>query len=309
MDLVFLGTGAGIPSPTRNVTSIVLRMPQERQSIWMFDCGEGTQQQILKYPVKLHQLEKLFVTHMHGDHVFGIPGLLTSRSSQGAVSPLTVYGPEGIKAFIQTAMETSFSHLGYDLDVHEITTSGIVTEDHHAIVTADFLQHNVPCLGYRVEERPQLGSLQADRLKELGLKPGPEYGLLKQGHNVTLPDGRTILSKDVVSPPHPGQVVTILGDTSYTETSIALANKANVLVHESTFGDEAAQLAAKYMHATASDAGKVANQAKVKHLILTHISQRYDSKTVSMLKSQAEQNFPHVTIAADGLIVPVAQKP
>jgi len=305
MDILFLGTGAGIPSKTRNVTSLCLRLLQERRSVWMFDCGEGTQQQLLHFPVKMRQLEALFVTHLHGDHAFGIPGLLTTRASQGADSPLTLYGPKGLRRFVETVLEISVSHLTYDISVEEIDSPGAVVRLPDFTVEADFLEHNIPSLGFRITEQPRPGQLLANHLEELGVPKGPAYGRLKSGHPVTLENGRVIQPDEVLKSPLPGRIVTILGDTRPTPAAVRLAADASLLVHEATFAADAAPLAAGYGHSTAAEAARIALEAGAHKLALTHISQRYSDSQTSPLLNEALAIFPNTVVAHDGLVIDI----
>jgi len=298
MELYFLGTGAGMPSRQRNVTSIVLNVLDECGSCWMFDCGEGTQHQILQTPVKLAKLHKLFVTHLHGDHLFGIPGLLTSRSNQGGVEPLTVYGPPGIRPFIETSLAVSDSHLNYELHIVEIG-EGVVCEDAYFIVEAALLDHRIDSYGYRIVEKEKTGALDASKLRALGLRPGPIYGELKRGQSVTLPDGRTIHGSEIVGPPIPGRIVTVLGDTRYCEASIRLSEQADVVVHEATFAGDREELAEQFYHSTSVQAAKVALEANAHALILTHISSRYPDEEAARLLNEACQLFPNTVMARD----------
>lgn len=179
MELYFLGTNAGVPTIQRNVTSIALRLLEERRSIWMFDCGEGTQHQVLRSPIRLGKLEKLFITHLHGDHLFGLPGLLSSRGYQGGTSPLTVYGPPGLKAYLDISLAVSQSRIPYKIEIVE-HTGGTVFEDDGFKVEAALLEHRIDSYGYRVTEKDSPGSLNTELLKSYGLKPGPLYGKLKK---------------------------------------------------------------------------------------------------------------------------------
>ncbi|MBJ4025802.1 MBL fold metallo-hydrolase, partial [Salmonella enterica subsp. enterica serovar Derby] len=172
--LLFLGTGAGIPAKTRNVTSVALKLLEERRSVWLFDCGEATQHQILHTSIKPRKIEKIFITHLHGDHVYGLPGLVSSRSFQGGEGPLTVYGPQGIKTFLETALDVSGTHVTYPLVIKEIG-EGTVFEDDQFIVTARSVSHGIPAFGYRVQEKDVPGALDAEALKEIGVSPGPVY--------------------------------------------------------------------------------------------------------------------------------------
>lgn len=213
MELTFLGTNAGVPSKDRNVTSMVLDLQNKQKSLWMFDCGEATQHQILHSHVKLSRINKIFITHLHGDHIFGLPGLLCSRSMGGTENPLTIYGPTGIKAFIETALTLSQSYLTYPLDIIEIEQDGFLFEEEGIRVSCGALSHPVPCFGYRLEEDNKPGKLNADKLEAENIPRGPWYKLLKQGKTVTLPDGRIIDGKDYLSTEIKGRCIVIFGDT------------------------------------------------------------------------------------------------
>ena len=299
MQLEFLGTGAGSPGKFRNVTSTALRLLDERNEVWLFDVGEGTQQQILRTTLKPRTIAKIFITHLHGDHIFGLPGLLSSRSFQGGDEPLTIYGPVGVRDFVQTALRVSGTHLSYPLKFHEITKAETVFEDTTFKVSCEPLDHRIACFGYRVEEADHPGELQADRLKALNIPSGPVYGQLKAGKTVTLPDGRTINGQDYIAAPQKGRTVTILGDTRRTPHAVSLAQDADALVHESTFGKDEGKLAHNYYHSTSTQAAQVAQQAGVKQLLLTHISARYTGKLSKELQKQAQKVFSHSKVVRD----------
>ena len=192
MELIFLGTSAGVPTRTRNVTAILLDLQHPtRGGLWLFDCGEGTQQQLLHTAYHPGKLDKIFITHLHGDHLFGLPGLLCSRSMAGNANPLTIYGPAGTGEFVETTLRLSGSWTDYPLEVIEIT-EGLVLDDGDYTVTARPLNHPVECYGYRIEAHDKPGALDAAALIADGVKPGPLFQRLKQGDTVTLEDGRTI---------------------------------------------------------------------------------------------------------------------
>lgn len=205
MELIFLGTSAGVPTRSRNVTAILLDLQHPtRGGLWLFDCGEGTQHQLLHTPYHPGKLDNIFITHLHGDHLFGLPGLLCSRSMAGNANPLTIYGPAGIREFVDTTLRLSGSWTDYPLEVVEITT-GLVLDDGVYQVTAQPLSHPVECYGYRIEEQDKPGALNASALLADGIKPGPLFQRLKQGETVTLEDGRIINGQDYLAAPQPGK--------------------------------------------------------------------------------------------------------
>mgnify|MGYP001199822251 CR=1 FL=1 len=303
MELYFLGTGAAVPSKERNVSSLALRFFGRKKRCWLFDCGEGTQHQLLHAPVKLSQMERIFISHLHGDHLFGLPGLLGSRSFQ-TDSPLTIYGPPGIEAFVKTALTTSQTHLRYPLEVKELK-EGLIYEEKGYRVTALSLAHGIPSFGYRIEEEEQPGSLKVDELKKLGLPPGPLYKELKEGKTIQLPDGRKIRGTDFVGSPKPGRTLAILGDTRPTANAVTLARGVDVLVHEATYRADQEERAAVYHHSTSVQAAETAQEAGVGVLILTHISARYGEEEGEELLAEARKIFPNTYLAHDFWSYPI----
>lgn len=298
MDLFFLGTGAGVPAKLRNVTSIALKLLEERGTVWLFDCGEATQHQILHTSIKPRRIEKIFITHLHGDHIYGLPGLLSSRSFQGGESLVTVYGPAGIKEFIEISLKISKSYLKYPIEIIEIE-EGVIFEDGQFAVEAKLLEHGIPSYGYRVVEKDRPGTLLADKLAEAGVKPGPDYRKIKNGEEVTLEDGRVINPHDFVGPPQKGRIITILGDTRACANALQLAKDADLLVHEATFAEDEEALAHEYYHATTLQAADTALKAGVHKLCLTHISSRYDRNDWKQLEAEAQKVFPNTVISED----------
>lgn len=304
MDFVFLGTGAGVPAKARNVSAIALQLLEERGAVWLFDCGEATQHQILRTPVKPRRIEKIFITHLHGDHIFGLPGLLGSRSFQGGTERLDIYGPAGIREFVETALRVSGTHLKYELCFTE-TDGGTVFEDDQFRVLAEPLDHGIFSLGYRVEEKERPGTLLADKLRAEGVPPGPLYSELKSGKDVILPDGRRLISADYLGVPQKGRVVTILGDTRPNAGGEKLAMDADYLVHEATFSAEEPEMAHSYFHSTTAQAAETALQCGVKNLILTHISSRYTAEDAGQLLAEARGIFPETVMAEDLLMIKI----
>lgn len=264
---------------------------------WMFDCGEGTQQQILITPLKLSKLEKIYITHLHGDHIFGLPGVLGSRSFQGGTTPLTIFGPIGIKEFIETNLILSQTRLQYDLHIEEIK-EGIIFEDDSYLVKAYLLDHVIPSYGYRVEEKDRPGALQVNRLVEKGIKPGPIYKELKEGKQVVLKTGEIINGIDFLHPATPGRVIAIAGDTRRCKASLELAANADLLIHEATFRKDKQKLAEEFGHATTVDAASIAKKANCKNLIITHISARYNEEGKEM-EEEAQAIFAETILAND----------
>lgn len=255
--------------------------------------------QILRTSIRPRKIEKIFITHLHGDHIFGLPGLLSSRSFQGGDTPLEIYGPKGIETFIKTSLAVSQTRLGYALKFIELTEDQPIFEDQQFSVYTKKLDHGIDSFGYRVVEHDHKGELQVDKLKELAIPAGPIYGKLKKGETVTLDDGRTIDGKEFVGPDKKGRIVTILGDTRKTGNSVLLAQDSDVLVHESTFNKNEKKMARNYYHSTTHQAAEIAKEAKTNKLLLTHISARYLGKAALELENEAKEIFPNTLIMKD----------
>ena len=308
MQLEFLGTGAGSPSKQRNVTSVALKLLEELNEIWLFDAGEATQHQILHTTIRPRKVTKIFITHLHGDHIFGLPGFLSSRSFQGGNEPLTIYGPVGIKKFVMTALQVSESRLSYPLKFVEIDHSQELFNERGFKVTTMSLDHKIACYGYRIEEADHPGELQVDKLRQDNIPSGPIYGQLKAGKTVKLDDGRVIDGKNYIGKPQPGRIIAILGDTRQTPNAVVLAHKADVLVHESTFAKNEAKMGHNYYHSTSLQAAEVAKQAGVKKLLLTHISARYTGKAAYQLAYQVRDVVPDTRVVNDFDVIDVPFK-
>jgi ribonuclease Z len=298
LKLFFLGTGAGIPAKHRNVTSIALKLLEERGTIWLFDCGEATQHQILHTSIKPRRLEKIFITHLHGDHIYGLPGLLSSRSFQGGESELIVYGPRGLEDFIRVSLEVSQTYLKYPLNIVEIE-EGVIFEDEQFVIEARLLEHGVPSYGYRIIEKDKPGTLLVEKLLGKGIQPGPLYRKIKNGESIVLDSGEIIEASEFLGTPQKGKIVTILGDTRKCENALYLAKDADALVHEATFAKNEIQLAYDYFHSTTGQAAEVAVTAEVKKLYLTHISSRYDRDAALALEQEAKEIFPNSEVVDD----------
>lgn len=299
MELLFLGTGAGSPSKTRNVSSTALKLLDERNEVWLFDCGEGTQHQILQTSIRPRKVTKIFITHLHGDHIYGLPGFLTSRANQGGETPLTIYGPEGIDRFVKTSLAVTGTHLPYKLSFVLLKTPGVILDDATFRVSFAALNHRITCFGFRVEEKPHEGELMIDKVKAANIPAGPVYAQLKAGAQVTLPDGRTFDGRDFIGEAQPGRTVAIFGDTRTTPSEQTLAQGADAVVHEATFGPDEAKLARQYYHSTNLQAAKLAKAADAKRLFLTHISARYIGKGAALLEKSAQKIFAQTTVVHD----------
>lgn len=298
MEITFLGTGAGTPSKERNVSALALTLLQETNSIWLFDCGEATQHQLLYTNIKPRKINKIFITHMHGDHIFGLPGFLSSRSFLGGTEPLTIYGPPGIKAFTNSCLTSSQTHLTYPLIIEEVETGRLI-DDEQFIVDCYRLEHGVPSFGYRMTEKDRPGELLVEKLRAKGIQPGPIYKQIKEQPFVITPDGQTLYREHFLGPNKKGRVISILGDTRYKKEHTAFVENSDVLVHEATFNDQSKERAKQYFHSTTSQAAVIAKEAKVGTLLLTHISSRYQQDDYPDLLEEARYIFPNTELAHD----------
>ncbi|WP_173916225.1 ribonuclease Z [Halobacillus sp. Marseille-Q1614] len=298
MELFFLGTGSGVPSKERNVSSLVLHLLEERGTTWVFDCGEATQHQILRTNIRPRRIEKIFITHLHGDHLYGLPGLLSSRSFQGGETPVTVYGPKGLKEYIDVSLRISGTRLKYPLHTVEVE-EGILFEDEDFQVEAIQLLHGLDSFGYIIKEKDKLGELLPDRLQEMGISPGPLYQKIKQQEKTVLENGTVVYREEVTGPPKRGRKLAVLGDTRYLSKLKEPLAGLDLLVHEATFASEEESMAHDYFHSTIKQAATLAKEAKVGQLLLTHISSRYHGQAVKQLEEEARSIFPNTIIAYD----------
>ncbi|GEC66411.1 ribonuclease BN [Raoultella terrigena] len=305
MELTFLGTSAGVPTRTRNMTSIVLNLQQPTAAeVWLFDCGEGTQHQFLHTALHPGKLNKIFITHLHGDHLFGLPGLLCSRSMQGNSLPLTLYGPKGLREFVEVALRLSGSWTDYPLDVVEIGP-GLILDDAGYRVTAWPLNHPVECYGYRIEEHDKPGTLDAARLIADGVPSGPLFQQLKQGLSVELADGRIVDGRRYLGPTTPGKKLAIFGDTAPCAAALELAQGVDVMIHETTLEQAMAEKANARGHSSSQQAAALARDAGVGTFIATHFSSRYDLQGCQRLLAECREIFPQTLLAEDFMVYPI----
>ena len=307
MKLTFLGTASALPSPTRNVTALALGFDQ-RRGWWLFDCGEGTQHQLLRAPLSPARLDKLFVSHLHGDHCFGIPGLLCTRAMNGATERVDLYGPPGLAAYVASFEATTLTAFPFEVAVHELSHGDRVT-DEELTVRAVGVRHAepAPTLAWVVEEAPIPGRLQVERLRELGVDAGPLYGELKGGATVTTPDGREISGADFVDPPREGRTLALVFDAMDASAIADVARDPAILVHEATYLERTdAHLAEKNRHSTAAAAGRLATRIGARRLALHHFSPRYETGSadpgIADLVAEAAAHFDGEVVAARDLL-------
>ncbi len=298
LQVVFLGTAASIPTDTRALPSVVVKRKDE---VFMLDCGEGAQRQMIKARVGFHRKMKVFVTHMHGDHVLGLPGLLQTMSLLDRRQKLEVYGPVGVKAFVDAIEQTVQFVLTFPVEIHEIEDEGVVCDDEEYYFEAVRTDHVVPSFAYSLVEKPKLGRFNPDKAKALGVPEGPLWSKLQHGETVKVAGGKVIKPEQIVGPRRSGIKIAYSGDTRPTRSLMTLAENADLLIHEATFADDLSERALEDGHSTPSQAAETARRAKVKRLILTHVSSRY-SDTQHLLE-QARKIFLNTNVAEDFMTI------
>jgi len=304
VEITFLGTSSGVPTRSRNVSSIALRLPQ-RAEVWLFDCGEGTQHQLLRSEVRISQLTRIFITHLHGDHIFGLMGLLASCGLAGVGQAIDLYGPPGLADYLKACSKYSHTHLANRIRVNTIQEDGLIYEDEEFKVSCGLLKHRIPAYGYRIEEKDRPGRFQVEKAKALGIPSGPMYGQLKRGETITLSNGKRIRGSELCEPTEPGRKLAYCTDTVFCEGAIALAQEVDVLIHETTFAHQDAEMAFDRLHSTSTMAAQVALLAQVKQLLfMTHFSPRYapgNPLQLEYLLAEAKAIFPQTRLAYDFL--------
>jgi ribonuclease Z len=293
VEVIFLGTSGSIPTNKRNLPAVAIHRKDE---LILFDCGEGTQRQMILAHIGFNRKTKIFITHMHGDHVLGVPGLIQSMSLLGRTEKLEIYGPPGIKNFVKSILRTVKFTLTFPVKVFEVH-GGVVYKNSEYEVRAVRTSHVVPGLAYALIEGNRSGKFHPERARALGVPKGPLWSKLQRGENVRLPKGKIVKSRDVIGPPRPGRKIVYSGDTRPFKGILKFARKADMLIHEATFSDELAERARADGHSTPSQVAKIAKIAGVKRLVLTHISARYENADV--LVKKARKIFRRVQFAED----------
>ena len=263
----------------------------------MFDCGEGVQRQMVKAKTGFHKKMKIFITHMHGDHVLGLPGLLQTMSLLDREKKLDIYGPLGLKHFLEGIRETVQFVLTFPVDIHEIEDADVVCEEKEYSVRSVNSNHVIPSLAYAFVEKPRPGKFYPEKAKALGVQEGPLWSRLQSGQKVKLPNGTVIKPGDVMGSARLGREIVYSGDTRPFRSFVKFAADADLLIHDSTLDDELGEKAEEDGHSTPSQAAMTAKKAKAKQLILTHISARYDDTT--KLLEQARKIFKNTQVAED----------
>jgi ribonuclease Z len=292
MRIVFLGTGGTYPSKLRNVTSIAVQMPGE---VLMFDCGEGTQRQLMRSPVSFMKIKKIFISHLHADHFLGLPGLIQSMSLNGREDELLIFGPRGLKENVDSMMNLGYFKSGFEVISKDLKPGATIDFGAYAVKTAQ-ADHSIPALAFSMEEKARPGKFDIRRAKALGIPEGPMFRRLQGGRTVTV-NGERIEPGMVLGKPRPGRKIVYSGDTKPSNKIVTLARRADVLIHDCTLDSSHNQLAFDFGHSTAAQAAAVAKKAKVKMLFLVHLSPRYED--TSVLEDEARRIFKNSVVAHD----------
>lgn len=293
MEIIFLGTSSAVHSKERNQVSIAAKAFGK---VMLFDCGEGTQRQMLHTKVSPMKISDIFITHFHGDHILGLPGLIQSLGLHGRKEKLTIYGPKGLHKIRNAILNFGYCKYEYPLEFIEIEP-GIIEETEEYIIRCQSVRHNVPALAYSIEEKKKPRFLR-EKAIELGVPVGPLFGKLHNGEEVEI-DGKIIKPEQVLGEPRKGIKITYSGDTRPCEEMIDFAKDSTLLIHESTFTCQDEENAEDHGHSTAADAAYVAKQSNSKELILTHISTRYNGEFSKIILNEAREIFENTEIAYD----------
>ncbi|GAB2788403.1 ribonuclease Z [Halomonas shantousis] len=275
MEMIFLGTSAGIPTKARNVSALAVKK-RSAKAWYLIDCGEGTQHQVLRTPLSLNRLEAVLITHVHGDHCYGLPGLLASASMAGRQAPLRIVGPRAIRDFLDAVQASTGLHLTYPVEFHAVEELAGPLDCRDFSLEAAVLSHGVASYGYALVEKDVERKLDTGRLEALGIPSGPDWGRLFRGEAVLLEDGSRLTGEEVLLPTRRARKIVVGGDNDTPHLLDALCRGADVLVHEATYTrDVVARLGTSNQHSTAADVAAFARDRGLANLVLTHFSPRY----------------------------------
>lgn len=294
----FLGTAAACPTVARNVSGIAVQREGES---FLWDCGEGTQRQIMRYGTGF-SFDHVFITHTHADHFLGLPGLLRTLGLQGRERPLRVLGPRGSEGLLDRAIHLGVRNLPFQVDIGALHDGDRVDFEGWA-VQAFSVDHGVPALGYALIEAPRLGRFDVEKARQMGIPEGPLFGRLHRGETIEV-DGGSISPEDVVGDPRPGRRVVYAGDCRPGQATVTASAGSELLIHEATFAGDEAERARDTRHSTALEAATIGSQAGVARLVMTHISARY-SESPKALEAEARKVFPLTQVAYDGLEIEI----
>lgn len=299
--LYILGCGSALPTPRHYASSQIVEL---RGKQFMVDCGEGTQIQLRRSRIGFNKIRAVFISHLHGDHCFGLIGMISTFGLQGRTAPLHVYSPKELEDMLMSQLKFFCTHLSFDVVFHAVDTSeqSLVYEDNSLTVETIPLEHRVPCCGYLFREKPTLPHIRRDMIDYLGI-PVSQINNIKLGADWVCEDGTVVSNSRLVSPPDPVRSYAYCSDTRYMPTLYERLKNVDLLYHESTYGDDNMQMAETYYHSTARQAACVARDAGAKRLLLGHYSSRYDNEEV--LLKQAQEVFPDTYLANEKMVIEV----
>lgn len=301
--IIFLGTGGSLPTRNRNPSAVLVNRKGE---LILFDCGEGTQQQMMRAKTGMMSLSSIFISHFHADHFLGIPGLIQTMSFMGRKEPLTIYGPENTKEFTELFKALGYFNLKYEIRGVQLKPGEIVDKGEYVIQALE-TDHSIPSFGYALIEKPRPGRFNREKAIELGISPGPLFSKLQRGNSIEI-DGKIIRPEDVMGISRSGRTIVYSGDTRPCESVLEASRGADLLIHDGSFADEMADWAEESKHSTAGEVAALAKEAGVRKLILTHISSRYTDDSEPVL-SDSKKIFENVIIAEDLMEVEVPYRP
>jgi ribonuclease Z len=298
--LTFLGTSAAQPTITRNLTGLAVRRERE---LFLVDCGEGTQRQMIRYGTGF-DVDAIFFTHFHADHYLGAIGFLRTLSMLGRAEPLDVYGPRPARRLLDVMLFTGTERLAFDVRIHEVAPGERIRRDGCAMAAFE-TDHRTPSVGWALVEDERPGRFHPEKAVALGVPKGPLFGALQRGREVTLEGGRVVRPDEVVEPSRRGRRVIVTGDTRPCRGTVDAARGADLLVHDCTFGDAEQGRAEETMHSTAREAARVAREAAVQRLVLTHLSTRYDREFAPLVEQARHEFQGALDVASDGMVIEV----
>jgi ribonuclease Z len=297
MELIFLGTSSALPTKHRNHSSMALKSFGE---ILLFDCGEGTQLQMSKVKLSPMKIGKIFITHFHGDHFLGLPGIIQSMAFRGRTEQLHIFGPKGLFKIMDNIINLGYFSLSFDIHAHEVK-NGVVFEEEDYKVSCCRMDHIIPNIAYSIDENRSPKFIK-EKAIAYGVAPGPDFGKLQRGIIVKV--GKNVIKPEyVLGKERKGRKIVYSGDTRPCEQMIKFADNSDILIHEATFRDDYDAKAFKTGHSTAQQAAKIAKKAKVKRLILTHLSSRYQES--NLLENEARKVFMNSSVAEDFMKIKV----
>ena len=307
LSVTFLGTSAARPTVERNVSALAL--VREGETL-LFECGEGTQRQMMRYGVSF-ALSEIFFTHFHADHFLGVIGLIRTLGLQVRTEPMVLYGPKGAKKVLGQAIQLGVERVPFEVEIRELKPGEVVVQRATSNEQRDSYEihvfgteHGGGSVGYALREHERPGRFDPDKARAAGVPEGHLWGKLQKGETVGLPDGRTVTADGIVGPKRPGRVIVFTGDTRPCAAVVDAAQEADLLIHEATFGEEEKERAKETGHSTAREAAQVALAANARRLVLSHVSARYSISADELVK-EAREVFKETVVAKDGMTIEV----